>query len=315
MRRLIIVMFCTLFYVAGAPARAENPVAAAAKAAVKAPAAVQPNRGALFKVEQNGHTLYLFGTIHVGLPDFYPLEPRVSAALENASVLALELDPLGDQAKMAKAVRQYGMVRSGPGAAAQIGPAFRPRLARLLKQYGIAPESSAPMKPWMLATVLAIGEFAAQGYQPNLAVDAFLAMQAHVRKIPVLELESMDSQLSLFDSMPAADQTHFLEESIAAIEDKEQAKEAKQIVQAWAGADKAELEAVASKAAADDSMSGRFTYQVLLQRRNGPLADGIAALLARESNSMAAIGVLHLIGDGSVPALLAQRGLKVERVY
>ncbi|MES2743191.1 MAG: TraB/GumN family protein [Pseudomonadota bacterium] len=306
-------MLCTLLYLAGGPAVAETALAAGVPKA--APAAAPPNRGALFKVEQGGHTLYLFGTIHVGMPDFYPLEPRVSAALEGAGVLALELDPLGDPAKIAKAVRQYGMVRSGPGAAAQIAPAFRPRLARLLKQYGIAPETSGPMKPWMLATLLAMSEFTTQGYQPRLAVDSFLSMQAHVRKIPVLELESMASQLALFDSMPAADQGRFLEESIVAIEDKDQAKEARQIVQAWASADQAAFEAVAGKAAADTSLSGRFTYEVLLQRRNGPLADGIAALLAREPSSMAAIGVLHLVGAGSVPALLAQRGLKVERVY
>jgi hypothetical protein len=37
-------------------------------------------RGALFKVSSGGHTMHLFGTIHVGLPGFYPLEPRVADA-------------------------------------------------------------------------------------------------------------------------------------------------------------------------------------------------------------------------------------------
>ena len=90
--RLIIVMFYSLICLLAGPAWAE------ALAPVAAPAATTtPNRGALFKVEQGGRTLYLFGTIHVGTRDFYPLEPRLAGVLKQAPVLALEIDPLGDQ--------------------------------------------------------------------------------------------------------------------------------------------------------------------------------------------------------------------------
>jgi len=71
MRRQIIVMFCGLFLLPLPAAFAEVPP-------------VAQNRGALFRVQDAGHTLYLFGTIHVGAPDFYPLEPTVTQALEGA---------------------------------------------------------------------------------------------------------------------------------------------------------------------------------------------------------------------------------------
>ena len=51
------------------------------------------------------------------------------------------------------------------------------------------------------------------------------------------------------------------------------------------------------------------------QRRNPALADSMVKLMARENNSVAAIGVLHLVGAKSVPDLLRQKGLKVERLY
>ena len=302
MRRQIIGLFCSLFCLALAAAGADG-------------AAPAPNRGALFRVEGGHHTLYLFGTIHVGAADFYPLEPRVIAALAASSKLALEVDPLGDPAPVQQALLDYGMYPAGGSALADIGPAFRPRLERLLRQYAIAPESVAPMKPWLLASVLALGEFAAQGYQPGLAVDIWLAQQAHRRRIPVLELESVAGQMALFGRMTGAEQGRFLEEGIAAIEDDEQAGEARELVQAWRTANAAAFEAMAAKAGADASFSGKFVQTVLLEERNPGLADGIARLLASEKNSMAAIGILHLVGAGSVPALLRQRGLKVERVY
>jgi uncharacterized protein YbaP (TraB family) len=214
---------------------------------------------------------------------------------------------------MARAVQKHGMVQ--PGAAApQLSPEFQRRLERLLRQYRIGPEAAA-MKPWLVASMLTVGEFAAQGFDAGLAVDAWLARQAHARGQTIVELESVESQMALFDRMTPAEQLRFLEEAITAIDDKEEAGQARAIAQAWRTADAAALDALAQKAEQDQTFSGRFVQQVLLDGRNPALAASIATLLARENNSLAAIGVLHLLGTGSVPELLRQRGLAVERIY
>lgn len=299
MQRQIIVMFCSLFFFVLGPSWAAD-------------AAPVQNRGALFKVQQGTRTLYLFGTIHVGSKDFYPLEPQLAELLKKAPVLALEIDPLGDQQKLARAVQQHGLTSKGtPG----MTPAWRQRLERLLKQYNIEPESVATMKPWLLASLLTVSEFAAQGYEASLAVDAHLSKQAHAAGQKIVELESADSQMALFDKMTPAEQLLFLQEAIAGIEDKEQASQAREIADAWRKADIAALDALALKAEQDDTFSGRFVQQVLLEGRNPALADGMVKLMARENNSVAAIGVLHLVGKTSVPELLRKRGLTVERIY
>ena len=300
MQRKIIVMFCSLFFFALGPSWAAD------NAAV-------PNRGALFKVTQGAQTLYMFGTIHVGAKDFYPLEPRVAGALKKAPVLALEIDPLGDQQQLARAVQRHGM--AAKGAAPALPPEWRQRLERLLKQYNIEPQTVAMMKPWLLASLLTVSEFAAQGYDASLAVDAHLSKQAHAAGQKIVELESADSQMALFDRMTTAEQLVFLQEAIAGIEDKEQAYQAQEIAQAWKSADVKALDALALKAEQDETFSGRFVQKVLLDGRNPALADGMVKLMGRENNSVAAVGILHLIGKGSVPELLRKRGLNVERIY
>ena len=45
-------------------------------------------RGALFKVSGHGHMMYLFGTIHMGLPEFFPLDESVTRALAASTTLA-----------------------------------------------------------------------------------------------------------------------------------------------------------------------------------------------------------------------------------
>ncbi|MES2150009.1 MAG: TraB/GumN family protein [Pseudomonadota bacterium] len=278
-----------------------------------AQAAGAAERGALFKVQGGGHTMYLFGTMHVGLPEFYPLEPQISGALAGASALALEIDPLQDPAAMAAAVQELGMV--GSAGASEPGAPLKARLARALARAQIDPATAARFKPWMLATLLALTEYAAQGYRTDLAVDLYLAQQARAGKVPVIELESVRAQLGLFGRLSADQQWRYLEDSIDTIEAGKQDAEVRQIVDAWSHADQGALERIAEQAAQDQSVSGKFVQQVMIEERNGPLADKLAALLARQDKVVAAIGVLHLVGAHSVPKQLRARGITVERLY
>jgi uncharacterized protein YbaP (TraB family) len=292
MRHQIIVFFLSLFCLAANPALATE-------------------RGALFKVTGGGHSMYLFGTMHVGLAEFYPLEPRIAQAVAGASTLALELDPAVAPAVAEKAMREHGMAAAGQTMPA----ALAARLARVLEQAGINPAVTAPLKPWLVATLLAMREYEAQGYRADLGVDSYLATLARVGKVKLIELESLDGQMSMFGQLSHAEQLRYLDESLAMIESGRQRAEIRTVVDAWRNADRGALDALAERAQNDTSMAGRFVQQVLLDGRNGALADKLLQLLAREDKTVAAIGVLHLLGKQSVPALMQAKGVTVERVY
>ena len=292
MRRQIIVVFFSLFFAATFPASALE-------------------RGALFNVTGFGHSMVLFGTMHVGLPEFYPLEPRIAQAVANASTLALEVDPQLPPAVMAKAMRDYGV--AGPGAA--LPSALAARLAPVLAKAGIDAATLAPLKPWVVAMVLGLNQYAALGYRADLAVDSHLAALARGAKVTVIELESIDAQMALFSRLTDAEQLRYLDDTLALIESGRQRTEVRQVVDAWRGADQAALEALAVRIESDTTWAGRFVQKVLLEGRNGPLADKLLELLAKQDKAVAAIGVLHLVGKHSVPALMRLKGVTVERVY
>lgn len=289
MRRLIIVVFLGLFCLAASAA----------------------DRGALFKVSAGGHSMYLFGTMHAGLPEFYPLEARIADAVAATPTLALEIDPAIEPAAAARAMQKYGLAREGSVAP----PALAKRLAKILRKDGIDPASVAPLKPWMIATILGLHEFGKLGYRADLAVDSELAKMARAGKAKVVELESLEAQMALFDSLPEKEQWRFLEETVAMIESGKSAGEARQLAAAWSHADQPALEALARSVETDNTFSGRFMREVLLDGRNGALADKLQLLLAKEDKAVAAIGVLHLLGKRGVPELLRARGIDVERVY
>ena len=253
--------------------------------------------------------------MHVGLPEFYPLEKRITDAMAQASTLALEVDTAQDAGAMARAMQEYGVFPPGSRGFAGLAPTVKARLDKVLAAMHMEASTVEGLRPWLVATVLTLNEYAQQGYRSDLAVDSHMAQLAHAGKAKVIELESVVAQLSLFARLSNEEQWRFLEESIDAIESGKQKSEVREIVEAWRTADQDALDAIAARAEEDSSVSGRFVQKVLLEERNGPMADKLAALLAREDKAVAAIGVLHLVGKQSVPLLLRARGLTVERVY
>lgn len=273
------------------------------------------DRGALFKVTGQGHTQYLFGTMHVGLPAFYPLEPRIVDAVTHASTLALEIDPAQPPDEMAQAMLRQGMVVPGGAGYDTLAPARRAQLDAALTQAGVDAAAAKVLNPAMLAALISLSQYQKLGYRADLSADAWLAQLARQGHTRILALETLDSQLGEFKKLSRAQQWGFLDESLDHLASGEELTDARELVDAWSHADRAALDQLAARAEQDSSVSGRFMREVLLDGRNGALADKLAALLRRENNTVAAIGLLHLLGKRGVPALLQAKGYRVERIY
>ena len=270
-------------------------------------------RGALFKVSGHGHTMFLFGTIHMGRPEFFPLDKSVTQALAASSTLALEIDPTVQNAEVAAAVQRAALTT--PAIVAAMPPALGPRLTRQLEALGVPATLPTQLKPWMLIITLASVEYARLGYRPDLGIDAHLATLAHGRNIKVIGLETLESQLDLFDRLPVADQWTILDETLDSLDSGEARQEVASVTDGWARADHAKLDALARKYENDERLSSQILQRRFLVERNGPMADKLDGLLKRENKTMAAVGLMHLIGNKSLPALLRAKGLKVEQVY
>lgn len=297
MRRLIIVVFLSLSWLACAAAYAAD-------------------RGALFRLSAHGHSMYLFGTMHVGVPAFYPLEPRIAEAVANAPVLALELDPNPSPFAASRAVAKYGTLsQEASGGYAALPEKKRAFLDEEIRGAGLDPRGARTLKPVLLAALLSVAEYEKLGYRPELSADRELARMARANGVPIVELESLDSQLDMLDRLPQPDQWRFLTECLDSLESGAQRKEARMVVDAWGKADRGALDQVAERTAADTTVSGRFTREVLIDGRNVVLASKLRELLQRHNGAVVAIGVLHLLGERGVPALLAAHGVTVERVY
>ncbi len=305
--RLLVVFFSVLFGLA-APAQAGAAKETAAASAI-------PLRGTLYRVDHENRTAWLFGTVHVGQPAFYPLEPQVMQALHQADALVVETD-IRDLAALQGAIAQHALYPDADASIARHLPsADLEQLKQALAQAGIPFANVQRMKPWMVANLLIVHAMARAGFPPEQGLEQhFLQIAANERK-PVHELEDAAYALSLFDGMPPAQQQAYLRETLRELQDGSGVAKGIAMIQAWRHADSTQLDRLYRSMLDDESVGARFTHETLLERRNPQMADGIAKLLQDERRLFVAVGALHLIGEGSIPALLAQRGYRVTRVY
>ncbi|MGO4379816.1 TraB/GumN family protein [Pseudoduganella sp. RAF19] len=273
-----------------------------------------PRRGALFRVSHDGKTGYLFGTIHVGKQNFFPLPPEVTSALANSSALVLELD-VRAAAPFQKALAKYGYYPAGQTIRDHLSPAALKTLDRALARAGLSMKDIEQYRPWLVANILVGQEIEKSGFQRSNGVEGYLLQAAAREKKPLRELETADYQLSLFATLSDAQQEAYLLENIAEIYNGKALKKSAGLIEAWGTADAPRIAELAHELTTGDSVSATFMDRTLLGKRNPEMADHIGAMMDSGGTPFVGIGLLHLVGSKGVPALLKQRGYEVEQLY
>lgn len=290
----------------------------AKSAALTTPTSKEVRRGgALFKIEGSGHTAFLFGTVHVGSADFFPLALPVMTALGQSSRIAIEIDASDTQA-VNQLLQEYALYSNDSASAQDMPVALHQQVSKLLEKYRMQPTAVVRMKPWLLATVLTTEEYARHGFPKEQGVDNYLARYAKTQHKPLIGLESVEYQLSLLGNLSIADQNRFLQDTVDDLRDPVRARKALQLVALWRSGDLNGLEKLLKEMTSDDTFTGKFIQHALLDGRNPALADAIEKLLTTGADSettFSGIGMLHLVGANSVQTLLRQRGYSVHRIY
>ncbi|UGQ47436.1 TraB/GumN family protein [Massilia endophytica] len=273
-----------------------------------------PRRGALYRVRHDGKTSYLFGTIHVGKQNFFPLEPEVTRALADASSLVLELDTRAYE-PFQQALAKYGSYPAGQTISQHLSPMALARLNKALAKAGMTLSSVEQYRPWLVANILVGTEIEKNGYHRSNGVEGFLLSAAVKQKKKVRELESADYQLSLFASLDDGQQERYLLENIAELDNGMALKKSAGLIDAWSNADAERIAALTRELTTGDTVSAMFMDRTLLRKRNPEMAANIEAIMKNEKVAFVGIGLLHLVGENGVPELLRQRGYEVEKMY
>lgn len=267
-------------------------------------------RVALWKLSDTDTTIYLFGTVHALPKDLtWDIGP-VRQAFDKADTLVVEVVEPDDAARTLAPMMRMGLAAPGtvPPLAERVPGKLRTALGALVARSPFPAQALDRFETWLAALILVGPTISDAGLDPSTGADRALMENARKRGVPIVGLETMEQQLGYFDTLPEADQRALLE---AVVDDEGNVKQQfDALIAAWARGDVAALETLAD----DELKASPHIRDVLLKARNARWADWLAKRMATPGTVFVAVGAGHLAGHDSVQAMLAAKGLKVQRL-
>lgn len=262
-----------------------------------------PSSTLLWRVAGKHSRVYLFGSIHVGKADFYPLPPVIENAFRQARYVVFEVDPrdLNDPAVIA-GIRAKGLLPDGKTLDDVISPPVLQNLKKTLSGLGLPVDSFMHYQPWFLTMLLSNLQTASLGYLPDQGIENYL-MREKPPQTQVLELESVQKQIGFLQQL---DGETFLSYTLM---DYNNDKEAiQQMVDAWRCADQKRLHSLLFnelKQAAAEDPSMKQLMNLLFFKRDKTMAATIRGYLENgRGNYFVVVGAGHLLGPGSIIDIL-----------
>lgn len=292
----------------------------AALDAIKAQAAEVANGHALlWRIEKDGVTpSFLFGTMHMSDPRVVALPAAAQVAFDGSSTLVIETTEILDQSKMMAAMLanpEMMMFTDETTLFSLLSAEDRAAVEQALSDRGIPPASVAKMKPWMIASMVALPACELARKTAGVPVlDVELAKQAEAAGKTLAGLETISDQLGAMASLPMDYHLRGLVETLKLGDKIEDVIETMIVLytQGEPGMFWPFFKAVLP--AGDDGDTGFAMFEeTMVTARNHTMAERAAPFLD-EGGVFLAVGALHLPGEEGVVALLEKAGYRVEAV-
>ncbi|MDD2700902.1 MAG: TraB/GumN family protein [Sideroxydans sp.] len=269
------------------------------------------DRGFLWRISKDGHDSWLYGTIHVAKFEWMFPGPAVMKALDGSDVLALELDMM--DADIRQRVTQ-GMSELSLPADTALPAALTARLRKQADASCMPYDAIAAYPGEMQLITITLMKARLDGLESAYAIDAVLSGIGHAAQKEVISLETPESQIATLKQDDEQAAISYMETSLEEMETGKDREQLRRIAKIWDGSDSAELARYELWCDCVKTPEQRKFMHKLLDERNPALADKIDAQHRSGKKIFAAVGSLHMFGDGGLPALMAKRGYRVQQI-
>lgn len=261
---------------------------------------------ALWVVKDADTTVYLFGTFHMldGKRDWF--NDEVKTAFDASDELVLEAIMPEKPEEMVAPIMKYATDPSGKTLSAKLTPEIKAKLQEQVGAQGVA--GLDQFDPWFVSMTLVGIQAQKLGLNPEHGPEKILSTAAKAKSMPVGELEGMDMQLGMFDSIPEATQVRMLGDTLEELD--KVGETFTPMLTAWSTGDTEGLVKILNQGVEDDPEA----YKWMFSDRNAKWAEWIDNRMDKPGTVFIAVGAGHLAGKDSVQDLLAAKGIKSERV-
>lgn len=272
-----------------------------------------PYRPALYEAihPQLPGKLVLFGSVHAGIPRFYPLPDAVEAAYRRADRLAIELDVASHIAELRQAIAPMSVYAPGHSLETAVSRQLVSELRAHLKYDAHEWRRTMLMKPWAIALSMVSVDDAGLAASSAQGIEAFMLESARRDRKPILELETATEQAHAFAGGSDNEQEAMLALRLRQL--KAFDRTFSHIVDAWRVGDVDRLGALKVHAYPVDGVLGEGHRRVFTER-DTRMARRLATIAEQPGTVLVVVGAFHLAGDQSVVTRLRDAGFDVQRI-
>ena len=266
----------------------------------------QTGKSFLWKVEGQGGSAYLLGSLHVLTPEWYPLNATINKAFTDSKVLVeeVDIDETSDPNQMMAALMK-AMLTDGKTLDQVIAPETYAEVTRRAEKGGMPMMAINRMKPWLVAITLMAPTLQSAGFKPELGIDRHFYDRAIGSGMKRQALETLQYQLDRFDELSPQLQEQLLKTTMEDLDTE--VSSVKEMAQAWAFGNVAAMEKMTLSALQESPE----LYKRLLIERNNNWVPQVEQCVKQNAGCFIVVGAAHLVGPDGLPALLTKKGYKV----
>jgi uncharacterized protein YbaP (TraB family) len=273
------------------------------------PAAAQKHF--LWKVTGGNGVVFLFGTVHVGKKDLYPLASVIEDSFKQSDILVEEIDPDNspEALRLAQDIIKGGMYPAGDSIANHLTEETRGRLTEYAKAGQLGADYSRA-KPWLLSLMILQHQLKEMGFDPSKGLDQHFMQEARDTHKAIEALETADSQLRMFSSFSDELQDQFLLATLLG------ASEATEILDrtlaAWTSGNTGAMDDLINRDVRDHPVLQPL-METMFYERNDAMARKIEKFLETGKTYFVAVGAGHLVGERGIAKQLRRKNYTVEQ--
>jgi len=275
--------------------------------------------GMISRIEHGDNVAYIFGSMHAGRADWFPLNTVVEDAMRQADVFVFEYDLSMDHgsAEVMALMLEHSILSDGATLEDILPRDVHENFVENAATFnGIDYEAVKTMQPMAIAMIAEAEIFAEIGILTEHSVDHYILRFAQANSKPIVGLNTFADEISTVSAMPLDVQIALMEQ----FTDKPTALElgsARALAEAYHANDIEKIRAMFSADFADeDDIVAMFMQDRMFRRRGDIFAAEIERLL-RETEEpttfFVTVGLGHIIGGdaGQVLYILRDRGFDV----
>lgn len=271
-------------------------------------------KGIFYEVSGGKNAAYLFGSVHAGTKDMYPIDKVVEDAFSKANALVVEVDMTTiDPAALAKDMATFGLFKDGTKLREVIGQERFGQILDRLSPLGVTAAVLDQLRPWYAAMLLSQLAVQESGYSLEQGVDSYFTGKAKGKEI--IGLETASDQLTPYTLLSEESQVMYLESTLTDVAKVPQ--ELEKLIAIWRNGDIDGVTELRQAMLTDAETESLESFAIALtEGRDEKMADKIAGFLEDSSGKtyFVVIGYLHLAGEKSVVDNLRQMGYEVKKV-